>query len=131
MRGTGIANSVPINVSVLVLSTDAAGWGRDFWNAGAWNSPITQNLGMTASVGTATAAPKIIANVTGLSSTATVGSVTVTAGTGITVPVTGVNASCELGPRGVTVWGRVVPSGTTTWTNIAPSTTTTYTEIRP
>jgi len=69
--------------------------------------------------------------VTGIEVTTGVGSVTVTGGTGVDVPVTGVEATGLLGPRGVTVWGRIVPDETAVWTKIAPSTTTEYTQIRP
>jgi len=60
-----------------------------------------------------------------------VGSVSVTGGTGVDAPVTGVEAIGSIGPRGVTVWGRIVPDETAVWTNIAPSATTEYTQIRP
>ena len=131
LEATGIVNGLPQDVTVFLTAADSSGWGRATWGAGAWSQPVATDLGMSGSVGAVTVDLLIQVPVTGLEVITGVGSVSIATGTGIDVPVTGVEATGSIGPRGVTVWGRIVPSETATWTRIAPSTTTEYTEIRP
>ena len=131
MEATGVVNGLPQNVTVFLTASDDAGWGRGAWSSGTWSQPVGSNIGMSGAVGDATVYLRIQVPVTGLEVTTGVGSVSVTGGTGVDVPVTGVEATGLLGPRGVTVWGRIVPDETAVWTNIAPSATTEYTQIRP
>ncbi len=107
------------------------GWGRNTWGAGAWGTPISLPLVGTGAVGEVTIKNNQRIPVTGFELTSTVGSVTVTTGTGIDVDVTGVSADGLISPWGVLVWGRIVPNPSTGWTPVVPSTTTSYTAINP
>ena len=118
------------------------GWGRSTWGQGAWSQPVTLPLEATGQVGSVTTQVNQRIPVNGFGLTGSVGSVTVTGGTGIDVLVTGVSAECLVSPWGVLVWGRIVPDPDTDWmevlpnpdtgwTPIVPTTTTSYTQIQP
>jgi hypothetical protein len=107
------------------------GWGRGTWGQGPWSQPITLPLEGVGQVGEVTTQVNQRIPVNGFGLTGSVGSVTVTGGTGIDVLVTGVLANCLISPRGVLVWGRIVPDPDTDWTPIVPTPTTSYTQIQP
>lgn len=131
LEATGVVNGLIRNETVYITASSASGWGRSLWGSGTWSQPVGDDIGMTGEVNDVVVTPRIRVPVTGIEVTTGVGSVIVETGTGVDVPVTGVEAQGLLGPRGVTVWGRIVPSETAVWTKIAPSTTTEYTQIRP
>ena len=139
VTATGVAVVSPTGVSadglVTSIRQDALvffeGWGRGTWGQGAWSQPVTLPLEATGQVGSVTTQVNQHIPVNGFGLTGSVGSVTVTGGTGIDVLVTGVSADCLVSPWGVLVWGRIVPDPTTDWTPIVPTTTTSYTQIQP
>ena len=82
------------------------GWGREAWNAGAWNTPFTVEVtGVSAAAvtGTPVVSGNANADPTGVSAATAVGSVQID----ITVPVTGLEAATAVGR--VLIWDQIVP----------------------
>jgi hypothetical protein len=107
------------------------GWSRNSWGSGAWNAPIALPFVATGAVGEVTVRIDQVISVTGLGLTSAVGSVSVTAGAGIDVDVTGVTADGLISPRGVLVWGRIPYPADSDWAQVDPSATNTWSTIAP
>ena len=142
VQAQAINNGLRQDALVVITTVDAEGWGRSGWSAGAWSTPVATNVEAVTSVGDAEAIPVTYADAVGVEAVSGITGVDVYPGTGIVVPVTGVQATALLGPRGVKVWGRIIPVNTgpwievepTTdqdWIRVAPNATNEYTEMRP
>ncbi len=113
------------------------GWGRSSWSSGAWNRAITGTLDVSGSVGSIEVfTPDAVVDVTGLSTTGTVGDVNVPQATinavgleananlgsievflpDVTVFATGVGSTGSIGTT--TMWGLVDTSQTPNWEEI-------------
>jgi len=97
-----------------------SGWNSSntAWNSGTWGGD-TAVPGATGALSAATVVLTDTANLTGLGAAALFDPPTVIAGTGISVSVTGVQATGATNQ--VLVWGRIIPDATVTWTEIAAS----------
>ena len=73
--------------------------------------------------------PSVTISITGVSSTAQVGSVTVFEGQGVSIDLTGVSTSTFVGS--VVVWGKVIPVPGTSWAGVVPSTDNTWSGTTP
>ena len=131
VEARGINNGIRQDALVVITTVDAEGWGRSGWSAGSWSVPLQTNVEATTAVGDAEAFPVTYVYAEGVEATGEVTGVDVYPGTGIVVPVTGLEATGIVSFRGAKVWGRIIPDVDNTWIRVAPNATNEYTEIRP
>ena len=96
------------------------------YNSGGYNQDVSFT-GLSGSVSSVVVSIDSEVDVTGVSGTSAVGSVTVVQGEGITVELTGVAATGSAGV--INIWGSISDSQTPSWTAISDSQTPSWTEI--
>jgi hypothetical protein len=131
VEARGINNGIRQDALVVITTVDAEGWGRSGWAAGSWGVALQTNVEATTAVGDAEAIPVTYGYAEGVEVTGEITGVDVYPGTGIVVPVTGLEATGIVSFRGAKVWGRIIPDVDNTWIRVAPNATNEYTEIRP
>jgi|TARA_R110000787_G_scaffold25529_6_gene71775 hypothetical protein len=94
-----------------------SGWNSSntTWNSGTWGGD-TAVPGATGALSAVTVLLNDSVTLTGIAASALLNGVTVIDGTGISVSVTGVQATGATNQ--VLVWGRIIPDATVTWTEI-------------
>ena len=131
VEARGINNGIRQDALVVITTVDAEGWGRSGWSAGSWGVALQTNVEAVTAVGDAEALPVTYGYAEGVEATGEITGVDVYPGTGIVVPVTGLEATGIVSFRGAKVWGRIIPDVDNTWIRVAPNATNEYTEIRP
>ena len=131
VEARGINNGIRQDALVVITTVDAEGWGRSGWATGSWGVALQTNVEAVTAVGDAEALPVTYGYAEGVEATGEITGVDVYPGTGIVVPVTGLEATGIVSFRGAKVWGRIIPDVDNTWIRVAPNATNEYTEIRP
>ena len=131
VEARGINNGIRQDALVVITTVDAEGWGRSGWSAGSWGVALQTNVEAVTAVGDAEAIPVTYGYAEGIQVTGEITGVDVYPGTGIVVPITGLEATGIVSFRGAKVWGRIIPDVDNTWIRVAPNATNEYTEIRP
>jgi len=93
---TGVEGDAQVNRLRFDALVSFAGWGRGAWGESAWGSNTTLSA-LSAQLGDPEAITNVDVALTGLSTTASVGVVTVSAGVGVEVFVVGLEGSTALG----------------------------------
>jgi len=93
---TGVEGDGQVNALRFDALVSFAGWGRGAWGAGAWSANETLPA-LSSQLGDVQIVTNVDVALTGLSTTASVGVVTVIEGTGVEVPLVGLEAEAALG----------------------------------
>ena len=96
------------------------------YNEGGYESDVAFT-GLTSGLGSVSALAGTIVSVTSGVATGSVGSVTVTAGSGATIEASGIAATGGTGT--INIWGPVDTSQTPSWTPVSDSQTPNWSEV--
>ena len=97
---TGVEGDGQVNALRFDALVSFAGWGRGAWGGGAWSANETLPA-LSSQLGDAQIVTNVDVSVSGFSAEAFVGDVTVIEGTGVEVPLVGLEAETALGDASV------------------------------